>query len=235
MVECLEDRTDGLGASDAYKLIPCGVPWSGCPGLLYAEKTGQATPFKETVPMKVGEILEPFILEMAKAYLGDITPVERWQADPLLPWRRRSLDGVLIGECANVQIKTTSSRHKFGEEWTDQVAAYIKPQIIHEMAWPFPLANGDAFEFERTYIPVLFIPSPRKEWDQRILAAEGDTEQMLSIIDEMDFAIFQKDRDLEQEKLLTDIEVDFWTNFVEKRQLPPEEFVKQGDVEVLLR
>jgi putative phage-type endonuclease len=127
-------RHTGLGASDAA--AACGVSEWKTRLQLWEEKLG-AVRSEPTIPMRFGNAIESFVLELAEERIG--APVIARQlvvttADDVLP-RWATLDGVteFEGQLAVVQAKTARSDAKWGEDGSADIPTDYLVQVHHEM------------------------------------------------------------------------------------------------------
>lgn len=121
--EWLDARSAGLGASDIASVL--GFSGYDTPYEVWVEKTG-GRPFGEgqSAASKLGDDLEPWLLDQAAAILG--RPVERTPArlyrDPVRRWRMASPDGAVEGVAELVECKTAGLASGYGSPagWTDE-------------------------------------------------------------------------------------------------------------------
>lgn len=125
------DRRHGLGASEAA--AACGLsPWQS-PLELFLRKTGRAPAQEETLPMRVGQALEPVVLAALEDRTGRIVADrQRRLVDPALPWRWATIDG-MTGD-ALVEAKTAGSLDGWGEDGSDQIPLHYVLQCQHALA-----------------------------------------------------------------------------------------------------
>lgn len=231
------DRTTGLGASESAAVVGLD-PWNG-PNKLWKLKTGRRQADATNDAMRVGTALEPYILREAERLLdAEILSVPEWQPEPGREWRRRSLDGVCSDLRANVQVKTSSARDKWGESWSADITSYVLPQVHHEMSWTFwrEYPDGKAYpvDFERSFVPVLFIPEPAWRWRKLVLGCIDEPDEMAALVAQLDLEIYEVPRDERKEALLLAEEERFWS-LVQSDVEPAEDFVNEDVKKELAR
>jgi putative phage-type endonuclease len=124
------DRTKGIGGSDAA--AACGLDPYRTPMQLYAEKRGETPGRTTSIPMMVGTLLDPLVVDLAERELGE--PITRRQEvvyDPERPFLWATLDGATRN--AVVQAKTTSMATDWGDPGTDEIPVQYLIQVQHEM------------------------------------------------------------------------------------------------------
>lgn len=161
--EQLAIRATGVGSSEAPAAI--GLSPYLTPLQLYLIKRGEAPPVKETMTMRFGNAVEPFILDEFRRAHPDMQLV----ASP--DTMRR---GVMLAHldawqpgAANVQIKTARTRNGWGEPGTDQVPTHYLIQVQAEM-----LVAGVSV----TFIPVLFGGA---DYDEFVVEADRELQEMV--------------------------------------------------------
>jgi putative phage-type endonuclease len=130
-------RRQGIGSSDAAAV--CGVnPWS--PALeVYLDKIGQLPLDRPmTEPMRLGVLFEPVVAAMYEDRTGcrlEKPPTMILQ-HPAIPWMLASLDRIIQGVNAVVEIKIAGIRQadEWGEPGTDEVPEHYLVQVNHQLA-----------------------------------------------------------------------------------------------------
>lgn len=140
----LEERRQFLGASE------CGAALGLSPFFsqvdLYLDKIGEGTPIEETIPMMVGNALEPVTLTLFERE-SHMTVGLRQQVfiDPVCPWRRCTVDGIADDDWI-VEAKTSGDFRGWGES-DDDVPTHYLYNAMHSLAC-IPSAPG-------VHLPVL--------------------------------------------------------------------------------
>lgn len=137
----LAERRLFLGASEAAAAVGLS-PWA-TPVDVYLDKIGQGTPIEESLPMKVGQALEPLCLELLEAE-NELTVTDR-QRNVGDGFRRATLDGI-SSDKRLVEAKTSGGFADWGEGVEDIPQHYII-QVHHQ----FLVCPG----FNRAYVPVV--------------------------------------------------------------------------------
>lgn len=146
--EWLEERKNGLGASDAGAYM--GVsPWK-TNEQLWREKAGLVIPedISDSPAVKYGNEAEPLLRAFFKLdhpeYELSFTPFKIIRPDNL-PFISCTPDGELrekeTGRCGGLEIKTTEIRSSLGwTHWDGQIPDYYFAQVCHQMlatGWEF--------------------------------------------------------------------------------------------------
>jgi putative phage-type endonuclease len=123
-----------IGSSDAA--VALGIdPWRE-PFGWWLERTGREEPAEETLAMRVGSFLEPFVRGLfAEAHPGMVVggPREIENSD-WAEWATANLDGTADG--VPLEIKTASAyvADKWGECGTDEIPPNYTAQVMHQIA-----------------------------------------------------------------------------------------------------
>jgi putative phage-type endonuclease len=174
----LEQRKGLLTASDAAAVLGLN-PWKG-PIDVYAEKVGDAPPWRGNWKTRRGHAIEPLLLEWLgeqKAPLsvrpaGDVTRVHS-----VFPWLGATLDGLVFRDadpCAVAEAKST----EHGEDWLDEdgdpkVADLYHPQVVVQMA---------VARLPRAFVVVEVLG----EKEPQILEVERDMDLEAIVLEELD-------------------------------------------------
>ncbi len=148
------DRCSYLGASDAPAAL--GLSKWKTPVQLWLEKTGQVPPGESSIPMRLGNYIEPLVLDLFEERTGKAVGSRQAElSDPMDPWRRAHIDG-LTEDGEIVEAKTAgmiflSDNSGWGEEGTDEIPDPYIVQIMHQfsliphatIAWLPVLLRGD--------------------------------------------------------------------------------------------
>lgn len=127
-------------------------------------------PIQEERRLRLGNLKEDLLIQMFMDETGKKvrrSNVTQFSAE--YPWAFCHLDGVLVGEKANIECKTMNRKEGWGEEGSDQVPDSIIVQCQHQMA---------VKKAELTYIPVEF---PFHEF--KIYAVKEDKELIAMLMD----------------------------------------------------
>lgn len=151
----LLERKKHLGASEAG--AACGLNDWFTQLQLWNSKVGDADPIDVTIPMMVGNALEPVVLELFERERNTKVIHRQLQcSDPAWPVRRATLDGVTLdGDL--VEAKTSGGYLGWGEEDTDQVPVNYILQVHHQflcyptakVAWIPVIIGGRTFRIYR--------------------------------------------------------------------------------------
>lgn len=140
----LEERRSFLGASEAAAALGLS-PWF-TPLDLYRSKTGEGEPIETSLPMLVGQALEPVTLQIFEQKSGMSVNARQLQiVDARNPWRRATLDGK-ASDGWLVEAKASGVWQNWGKE-LDEVPAPIIYQCQHQLAC--------AVDAPGVYVPVI--------------------------------------------------------------------------------
>lgn len=121
--EALVERRGFLGASECASALGLSPFFTQLQ--LYQSKLGAGDPIEETVPMMVGQALEPVALalfEREKHML--VLERQRMFVDPKCPWRRCTVDG-MAPDGAIVEAKTSGDFRGWGDGEDDIPEHYV--------------------------------------------------------------------------------------------------------------
>ncbi len=130
-----ENRAKGIGSSEAATIMGCNR-WQ-TPYDLWLIKTGRAQSPVTNNAMRLGQVLEPTLLQLAGERLGTriVRPSTTFVGHR--PHFRANIDG-MVGEAKRgsdiVEIKTTGVADEWGTEGTDQVPMAVRVQVSYQMA-----------------------------------------------------------------------------------------------------
>lgn len=162
-----EWRRQGIGGSDAAAVLGLSKPGWSTPLDVYLDKRGEKERSEPTLRQRLGNELEPIVLNLAEERLGsDIVNRQAWCIHAEHDWMRCTLDGQTGS--AIVQAKTSSTMDGWGEDGSDDIPIYYQVQVQHEMA-----VTG----LVMAYVPVLFNLS-----EFRIYVIPRDNEAIEAII-----------------------------------------------------
>lgn len=127
----LEERRRFLGASEAPAAI--GLSPFFTPVDLYKDKIGEGEPIEESLPMLVGQALEPVTITAFMRKTGlTVSDRQRPLVDERHPWRRCTLDG-RASDGWLLEAKSSGQWQNWGKE-IDAVPAPIIYQCQHQLA-----------------------------------------------------------------------------------------------------
>jgi putative phage-type endonuclease len=159
----LEARRSGIGASEVAAAL--GLSPFMTPLRLYQAKRGEAEPIEETLPMRYGNHVEPFILGEFKRKHPD------WNLMAAPDTMRRGvmlahLDAWLPNE-ANVQVKTARTRSGWGDSGSSEIPQHYLLQVQAEM-----LVAG----LRVSFVPTLFGGA---DYDEFVVDADRELQDMI--------------------------------------------------------
>ncbi|QPC47134.1 YqaJ viral recombinase family protein [Mangrovibacillus cuniculi] len=143
----LQARTEGIGGSDSSIIL--GINKWKTPFELWLEKTGQVLPAEiENDVIYFGNVLEDLVAEEFTRRSGKkVRKKNAILQHPEHSFMLANVDGVIVGEKAVLECKTTSAYN--AKEWEDdEIPAAYLIQIQHYLAVLGP-------EYEKAYIAVL--------------------------------------------------------------------------------
>lgn len=179
----LEWRRCGIGSSDAAAIAGMS-PWKS-PFALWLEKTGQIRErVEESEAMRWGTLLEPVIAdEVERRTELQIVDRQRCIEDPYEPWRRATLDGIVVAPSdrsqplGNYEGKTTSAL-RWAFDWSAGMPDHYQLQVQHALAvtampkaWVSCLIGGQTlrvFEVERDEAAIELLLSMEREFWARV-------------------------------------------------------------------
>lgn len=134
----LAERLKRIGASEAASVL--GVNPYQSPIELYYRKTGQLPPEKESLPMKIGKLMEPVLCRLYEDQFGwAIERKQEFVVSKEYPFMAATLDGVTTGVDGEpdtiVELKTANVRRadEWGETGTDEIPLPYLVQVQHQM------------------------------------------------------------------------------------------------------
>lgn len=127
----LEERRGFLGASEASASLGLSPFFSQLE--LYQSKKGLGSPIERTIPLMVGQALEPVVLEIfERDSKMKVFDRQKQVIDPLCPWRRASLDG-RADDGGIVEAKTSGDFRGWGSGG-DEVPLHYLYNAMHSLA-----------------------------------------------------------------------------------------------------
>lgn len=127
----LAERRGFLGASEAAPAI--GLSPFFTPLELYKSKVGEGEPFEESLPILVGQALEPVTLAVFEKKTGmKVNDRQQQCYDARISWRRATIDGRAENGWL-VEAKSSGQWQNWGKE-IDAVPAPIIYQCQHQLA-----------------------------------------------------------------------------------------------------
>jgi putative phage-type endonuclease len=127
----VEARRDGIGASEAAAAL--GLSRWQSPVSLWAHKLGLVPETEQTLAMRTGTVLEPYLAEL----YTEATGLRIRRANRLLRSRRHPFMLASLDRRAGdriVELKWTARGDGYGEPGTDEVPDEVLAQVIHQMA-----------------------------------------------------------------------------------------------------
>lgn len=119
----LIERRGFLGGSESTAALGLSPYFS--PLQVYKSKIGEGEPIETTLPMRMGNALEPLCLELGEEELGEpIIDRQRVFYDKDRPWRRCTVDGMLKNGAA-VEAKWSGAQDAWGDAEDDVPIPYI--------------------------------------------------------------------------------------------------------------
>lgn len=146
----LANRRLGIGGSDAAGVLGLS-PWT-TPLKIYLEKRGEIEGDEQTLPMEMGTLLEPVIIELFRRRTGqEVITGESIQnlVSARHTFMRANLDGMVPGANRRiVEAKLASSDEQWGFPGSDEVPVQYGAQAQHQMA----VTEIDVVEFAVLFV-----------------------------------------------------------------------------------
>lgn len=131
--EWVAARGTGIGASEAADIL--GI--YGTPYEWFMRRKGLMPPREETLPMRLGKAIQPFVIdEYCRATGEDVGP-ERMYRSVAWPWMLATPDGNVIRQRKGIEAKSMGgwrARRELGPEGSDQIPEAYVVQAHHQMA-----------------------------------------------------------------------------------------------------
>lgn len=126
-------RLTGVGASECAAAL--GLSQYQTPLDIYLRKTGEAEPIVDNVPMRMGRLLEPIVLDLYEEQAGPINRQQHTLTARDHPFMFATPDALNLTGRYPVDAKTVGARslHYWGEPGTDQVPTDYLVQVTHQM------------------------------------------------------------------------------------------------------
>lgn len=159
----LAARREGVGASEVA--VALGLSPYMTPLALYQIKRGEIAPVEETLPMRYGNHVEPFVLGEFSRLHPDFELVaspDTLRRGPMLA----HLDAWVPGQC-NVQVKTARTRQGWGESGSPDIPMHYVLQVQAEML----LASVRV-----SFVPTLFGGA---DYDEFVVEADAELQDMI--------------------------------------------------------
>jgi putative phage-type endonuclease len=97
---------------------------------VWLEKTGQGIPKEETLPIKLGTMMESIVADLwASQYRKKIKKSNKTIFSKQYPFIGGNLDRLIVGEKAFLEVKTAGER--FSKEWDDKIPLQYLIQCLH--------------------------------------------------------------------------------------------------------
>lgn len=134
--EWLAERLNGVGASECAAVLGISPYMSALE--LYYRKTGQLPPITETLPMKVGKLMEPVLIRLYEDATGAKTfGHQRFIRSVEHPFMSATIDAETVRDRSSiiVELKTTNFRKadEWGETGTDEIPSHYLIQTQQQM------------------------------------------------------------------------------------------------------
>lgn len=169
----LAKRRLGIGSGDAAGVLGLS-PWT-TPLKIYLEKRGEIEGDEQTLPMEMGTLLEPVIIELFRRRTGQqVITGESIQnlVSARHTFMRANLDGLIDGDSKRiVEAKLVSSEEDWGMPGTDAVPVQYGAQAQHQMA----VTGIDVVEFA-----VLFVRFGIRELQTYTVERDDELIEMLT-------------------------------------------------------
>lgn len=131
-------RDSGVGASESASVL--GVcPWSGATDV-WLKKTGRSVVDRQSIAMRVGSALEPFILDIYREETrNDVLRFDQssWLRSKAYDWMTCTPDAYLedgtLVEAKSIEIRNREQAEQWGREGTDEVPYHYLIQVHHQM------------------------------------------------------------------------------------------------------
>lgn len=209
-----ENRKLGIGGSDAAAVL--GVSRYKTPLDVYREKN-EGYQVEENDNMRIGNILEPFIVEAAKAIIScdNIESIDTVFSEEH-PWMMANVDGVIQnsdGSKSILECKTASFFSfikQFGEECTDQMPTEYLIQCAHYCC---------VLDVDECHL-VVFVKPDDESFSNSVLSGKVNSVDDLYLSGGF-FKKYTYKRNERLENKMTSIESNFWFNNVEA-EVPPD-------------
>jgi len=215
-----KERQNYIGGSDAAAII--GLSKWKTPYEVWLEKTGQGIPKEETLPMKVGAMMESVVANLwSKQYGKKLKKSNKTLFSKDYPFIGGNLDRLIVGEKSFLEVKTTGER--FSKEWEEsKVPLDYLVQCLHYLY---------VTQFPKAYLCVLIGNSELKSYEIYYKNYEKQINQ-----------IIQKEVDFWQKYVLTktpppvsaDDSEAIFQQFLPQIKEPTQELDLSGDDEVQL-
>lgn len=126
-------RMTGIGASECAAAL--GMSQYQTPLDIYLRKIGESEPVADNVPMRMGRLLEPIVLDLYESEAGPINRQQHTLQAEAHPFMFATPDAINLAGVYPVDAKTVGARslHQWGEPGTDQVPTDYLLQVTHQM------------------------------------------------------------------------------------------------------
>jgi putative phage-type endonuclease len=129
-----DERTKGIGSSEVSTVL--GLNRWQTPHDLWLIKTGRAPGVETNEAMRIGQVLEPTLLQFAGERLGRKVVRPSTTFVGALSHMRSNIDGMVDKAQRGadiVEVKTTGVTEGWGREGTDEVPDAVKVQVMWQM------------------------------------------------------------------------------------------------------
>jgi putative phage-type endonuclease len=124
-----KERQNYIGGSDAAAII--GLSKWKTPYEVWLEKTGQGVEKEETLPMKVGSLMEDVVAKLwSQQYGKKLKKSNKTLFSKQYPFIGANIDRIIVGEKSFLEVKTAGER--FSKEWDEgKVPLAYLVQCLH--------------------------------------------------------------------------------------------------------
>ncbi|MFZ1363090.1 MAG: YqaJ viral recombinase family protein [Candidatus Nanopelagicales bacterium] len=176
----LEERTKGIGGSDAAKIMGFD-PWAG-PYDVWLSKMGRGEEKETNLAMRLGQLMEEPLITLFEENTGLTVQRKGLMQSKTHPFMRVSVDG-LVSDGGIFEAKTT--RMQMRDEWADgQVTDRAEIQVQHGLAvtgrshaWVVVMIGGELQEFRRVErdeeLIKTIIEMEERFWTEHVLAGKA--------------------------------------------------------------
>ncbi len=126
-------RDLGIGASECAAAL--GIGQYQTPIDIYLRKIGEGVPVPYSMPMRMGHLLEPIVLDLYEEQAGAVDRVQKTVQAVDHPFMFATPDAIHLAGSYPVDAKTVGARsmHQWGEPGTDEVPQDYLVQVTHQM------------------------------------------------------------------------------------------------------
>jgi len=215
----LQQRRLGLGGSDISSVVglnPYSSPWH-----VYLDKIGAALPVRESVPMRLGKLVEPLLtaLYTHRMRLREPLVSPGLLIDARRPWWRGTPDRLDRGQGLGLEFKYTN-RYQAAREWGPSGSALVPLRHRLQCAWYLELTGYERWE--------LMVCIGHEDalaaagWELALMGEDRvDGAWLDRLWQELDLRLYPIAPDRELTALLAEAGERFWTEHVVPQHPPP--------------